>query len=160
MGLTLLVLLNPAAKARAASAWEVLFNGVPSQMAVVEGEGGPLIPVYFPVSEAGQTDTYTVQVKRDSDEQRISVLRVKKKRPVRDLGDCPKCEGSEDCQQCYPAGSKENTAGLPCMDCNATGECAFCQGSGDCYTCDAHGLEGGCSTCGKVAVEPSTTASY
>ena len=65
-------------------------------------------------------------------------------------GKCRFCEGSKKCQDCWPAGSKVNTGGLPCIGCDASGRCNFCGGSGTCYTCDGDGYQTGCPDCSKV----------
>ena len=145
-----LLALSPFS-ARAAAAWKVLINGTPSKLAVIDEGGESRVPLYFTVPESGAGKQYSVRIERGVGSREIKITTVEKKRPVRDPGDCPKCEGSEDCQSCYPAGSGVNTSGGPCYYCNATGDCAYCSGSGDCYSCGGAGFSGGCNTCGKVS---------
>lgn len=146
---------NPEFAARAEAAWKVLFNGNPSQMAISQlGDGQKMVTVSFPVPPEGRSAEYGVKLETDPSEMAVKVTRVEKKRKTRDPGDCPKCSGSRDCQDCWPAGSGVNTAGLACIGCNATGDCNFCRGSGVCYTCDGRGMNTGCGTCGKYAAQP------
>lgn len=137
--------------AQAESAWKLLFNGEKSTTAILETDDGRMIPVYFPVPKEGRKQTYGVQIETDPVTMEIRVDRVQKKPKVRDVGDCPKCNGSKQCQQCYPSGSKLGTNGLECYTCNGSGECSICNGDGDCYTCDRKGFERGCPTCGLVS---------
>lgn len=135
--------------ARAEEAWRVLFNGQPSQTAVSQTETGQkMITVSFPVPAEGRSQEYGVKVETDPIDLAVKVTRVEKKRKTRDPGHCPQCSGSKKCQDCWPAGSSVNTAGLPCIGCNATGACNFCRGSGVCYSCDGRGMNTGCGTCG------------
>lgn len=149
--LAVFLLANPNARVRAEAAWKILFNGQPSTMKAVETDSGPMIAVYFPVPEEGEKQSYGVLLENDPVAMQLRIKRVKKKSPVRARGDCPKCEGAEDCQDCYPAGSGVGTSGETCVSCNGSGDCYECGGSGDCYTCDGNGLSGGCSTCGEVS---------
>lgn len=155
--LTLIALLlaglwaHPEAAARAEAAWKVLFNGQASHLSITElGDGQKMVTVSFPVPPEGRSQEYGVKLETDPIEMAVKVTRVEKKRKTRGPGDCPKCSGSKKCQDCWPAGSGVNTAGLPCIGCNATGDCNFCRGSGVCYTCDGRGMNTGCGTCGKV----------
>lgn len=144
------ILCFPTARARAQAAWQVLFNGSESQTEVLMTDSGPVVPVYFPVPEEGEVGSYGVLLETDVSSKQIKITRVKKKGPLIQRGDCPKCSGSKECQDCYPAGSGENTAGSECYNCNATGDCPFCNGSGDCYNCGGGGMPNGCNTCGDV----------
>lgn len=149
--MTLALLANPTARVRAEAAWKILFNGTETTMQAVETDSGPMIAVYFPLPDEGATESYGVQLENDPVAMELRIKRVKKKSPIRPRGDCPKCDGSEDCQDCYPIGSGTGTSGQSCISCNGSGDCAFCNGSGDCYTCGGGGLTGGCSTCGDEA---------
>lgn len=141
---------NPTIAARAEAAWQVLFNGQPSEIPITELSGGKkVVTVSFVVPEEGRAQEYGVRVETDPISMAVKVTKVEKKRKTRDPGKCPACSGSRKCQDCWPAGSKVNTAGLPCIGCNATGACNFCQGSGICYSCDGRGMNTGCGTCGK-----------
>lgn len=141
---------SPELAARAEAAWKVLFNGSPSQMTIAQmGDGQKIVTVSFLVPPEGRAAEYGVKLETDPIEMAVKVTRVEKKRKTRDLGDCPKCSGSRHCQDCWPAGSGVNTAGLACVGCNATGDCSFCRGSGICYSCDGRGMNTGCGTCGK-----------
>lgn len=142
---------SPDFAARAEEAWKVLFNGHPSGVAVSQtSDGQKMVIVSFPVPPEGRAREYGVKIETHPIDMAVKVTRVEKKRKTRDPGDCPKCSGSKKCQDCWPAGSGVNTAGLPCIGCNATGACNFCQGSGVCYTCDGRGMGTGCGTCGLV----------
>ena len=145
------IFANPTARARAQGAWEILFNGSVTNTEVIETDTGDMVPVYFEVPREGETATYGVHIETDASNKQIKVTRVKKKGPLTERGDCPKCMGSKKCQGCYPAGSGVNTSGGECYSCNATGDCPFCQGSGDCYTCGGGGAPTGCYTCGDVS---------
>lgn len=146
-----LVMSSADYRARAQAAWEVLFNGKTSKTQVLTTESGPHVPVYFAVPDSG-AQSYGVLIETDPKSKKIKVTKVKKKGPLKVRGDCPKCAGSEDCQDCYPAGSGESTSGGECYSCNASGECPFCEGSGDCYTCGGGGYpDPGCNTCGDIS---------
>lgn len=149
--LVLLFVASPTARARAAGAWEVLFNGSVSKAKVVSTDSGDMVPVYFAVPPEGETQSYGVLIETDSASKQIKITKVKKKGPLTERGDCPKCSGSKKCQDCYPAGSGLNTAGYECYGCNATGDCPFCRGSGACYMCGGGGMQNGCPTCGDVS---------
>ncbi len=143
--LTTCLLVGTDFRARATAAWKVFFNGAPSEMKVVQTEQGPLVAVGFHLPPKGQEQSYYIRVRRSVDGDKIEIDRILRKNVVRDVGDCPTCTGSGDCQECYPPGSKMNTAGLPCLLCNATGECWMCTGSGKCYVCG--GSVEGCPNC-------------
>lgn len=144
-------LLDPTLSARAADAWQVLFNGKPSSMKIQEvGEGDKVVTVSFPVPAEGRHQDYGVRVETDPVSMTVNVTRVAKKKKTRDPGDCPKCNASKKCQDCWPAGSGVNTGGVLCYGCNGTGDCNFCSGSGVCYSCGGRGFDTGCSTCGMV----------
>lgn len=66
-------------------------------------------------------------------------------------GKCTFCEGSKDCQDCYPAGSKTNYAGEKCYTCSGSGKCYHCSASGKCHLCGGVGFATGCNNCTKVA---------
>jgi hypothetical protein len=149
--LVLFFVASPVARARAEAAWQVLFNGTVSKTKVVSTDSGDRIPVYLEVPRDGESQSYGILIETDAANKQIKVTKVKKKGPLTERGDCPKCSGSKDCQDCYPAGSGVNTAGYECYGCNATGDCPFCQGSGDCYTCGGGGAPTGCYTCGDVS---------
>lgn len=146
-----LMVLSPTARARAQAAWQVLFNGTVSNIEVIDGESGPVVPIYFSVPPEGESESYGVLIETDVASKEIKITRVKKKGPLTERGDCPKCMGSKKCQDCYPAGSGKNTAGYDCYGCNATGDCPFCRGSGICYTCGGSGFPTGCNTCGEIS---------
>lgn len=147
----MLMVFCPTARARAEAAWTILFNGTASKTEVIETDSGPMVPVYFPVPKEGESDSYGVLIETDVATKEIKVTRVKKKGPLTERGDCPKCSGSKKCQDCYPAGSGQNTAGYECYSCNATGDCPFCNGNGKCYMCGGGGAPNGCYTCGDVS---------
>lgn len=149
--LLIALLLHPAYRARAAAAWEILFNGSPSQVELIQTDTETMLPVYFELPEAGESATFSVHIERDAEKKRVKVTKLKKRGPFNPRGDCPKCTGSKKCQGCYPAGSGLNTAGNECYSCNATGDCPYCKGSGECYTCDGRGFPNGCNTCGDVS---------
>ena len=135
---------------QAESAWKFLFNGKESKTAILDTDAGKMVPVYFSVPKEGRKQTYGVLIETDPVTMQIRVNKVKKKRKVRDAGDCPTCAGSKECQECYPVGSKVGTNGSECYPCNGSGDCSVCEGDGDCYTCDREGFEQGCPTCGMV----------
>jgi hypothetical protein len=145
--------LHPVTAARADAAWHVLFNGIPSETALVDTEAGHVVPVSFNVPPASHRQQYSVWIETDPSTMQVKVTRVLKQAPVRGPGDCRFCNGSKKCPDCYPPGSKVNTAGLPCIACNATGECTMCHGSGVCYTCGGRGFETGCPDCSKVLAQ-------
>ena len=145
------LLSHPTAQVRAEAAWQILFNGSPSKLTAIETDGGPMIPVYFPIPEEGEKQAYGVQLENDPVAMQLRIKRIKKKSPVRARGDCPACEGDKKCRDCYPAGAGVGISGEACYLCNGSGECYSCGGSGVCYTCDGNGLSGGCSTCGEVS---------
>ncbi len=148
------ILGNPTVAARAEAAWKVLFNGQTSELPVTKlSSGQKLVTVSFVVPDEGRSQEYGVRIETDPIEMAVKVTKVEKKRKTRDPGKCPVCSGRRKCQDCWPAGSKVNTGGLPCIGCNATGDCNFCRGSGICYSCDGRGMNTGCSTCGKF-VQP------
>lgn len=149
IALCALAFLSPY-RARAQAAWQILFNGTVSGKEVIVNGDQALVPVYFPVPGEGEDATYGVHIETDVPNKQIKVIRVKKKGPTLERGDCPKCDGAKKCQDCYPAGSGESTSGTECYSCNATGDCPYCEGSGDCYTCDGNGFPTGCMTCGDV----------
>lgn len=149
--LVLFFVACPTARARAEAAWDVLFNGTVSKTKVVATDSGDMVPVYFEVPAEGESQAYGVRIETDSATRQIKITKVKKKGPHVERGDCPKCSGSEKCQDCYPAGSGLNTAGYECYSCNGSGDCPFCQGSGDCYMCGGGGMPNGCPTCGDVS---------
>lgn len=149
--LVLFFVASPVARARAETAWQVLFNGDLSKTKIVVTDAGPMIPVYIPIPPEGESQSYGVLIETDSASKQIKITKVKKKGPRTERGDCPKCSGSKACQSCYPAGSGMNTAGYECYSCNATGACPYCQGSGVCYTCGGAGAPNGCFTCGDVS---------
>ena len=151
LAFAVLMLASPVYRARAQAAWEVLFNGEVSKTEVHTTENGSYVPVFFPVPEEGESQSYGVLIETDGANKQIKVTKVKKKSPVKVRGDCPKCLGSKDCQDCYPAGSGVGTSGGSCYSCNGSGDCPYCQGSGDCYTCGGKGFPGGCNTCGDVS---------
>lgn len=151
LGLMVSFLLFPEFPARAQAAWQVLFNGTVSKTQIVNTESGDLVPVYFEVPREGETESYGVLLETDSANKQVKVTRVKKKGPLTERGDCPKCGGSKDCQSCYPAGTGKNTAGYECYSCNASGDCPYCRGSGLCYQCGGKGYPNGCGTCGDVS---------
>ena len=66
-------------------------------------------------------------------------------------GKCTFCEGSKDCQDCYPAGSKINYSGEKCYTCSGSGKCSYCGASGKCHLCGGVGFSTGCNNCTKVA---------
>ena len=144
-----LVALHPTASARADAAWHIVFNGLPSEMAIQTTETSRMVPVSFPVPPEGQRQEYRVLVESDPTAMAVKVTRIRKSAPVRGPGDCRWCNGSKKCQDCWPAGSKVNTGGLPCIGCDATGACNFCNGSGVCWTCDGRGFNTGCPDCAK-----------
>lgn len=148
--LTTLFLAFPEYRARAEAAWQILFNGKVSKSRIIETESGTVVPVYVQVPREGESATYGVHIETDAANKQIKVTKVKKKGPLLQRGDCPKCDGSKKCQDCYPAGSGQNTAGYECYSCNGTGDCPYCSGSGECYTCGGGGAPGGCMTCGDV----------
>lgn len=152
-GFLLLLSLHPGAKARASAAWRVLYNGAPSEIALMDTETGKVVPVSFQVPPEGQRHQYTVWVESDKAGQQVKLNLLKKEAPVRGPGQCRWCSGSRRCQDCYPAGSKVNTAGLPCIACNASGACQFCHGNGVCWTCDGRGFDTGCPDCGKAVAK-------
>lgn len=143
--LTLALLASSEFRARATAAWQVFFNGQPSELKVVNTGQGPLVAVGFHLPPKGQEQSYSIRVRRSQDGDKVEIDRVLRKHVVRDAGDCPTCSGSGDCQECYPPGSKKNTSGLACLLCNATGDCYMCTGSGKCYVCG--GAVEGCNNC-------------
>lgn len=143
-------MLHPTAAARADAAWKVIFNGLPSETVIQETETGRILPVSFQVPPAGHRRQYSVWIETDASGNAVNVSRVLKENVTRGPGDCRWCNGSKKCQDCYPAGSKVNTGGMPCIGCDATGSCNFCQGSGVCWTCDGRGFNTGCPDCSKV----------
>ncbi len=151
LALIALVAMPPVALARANAALEVLFNGEPSTVKVQETEAGAMVPVGFAVPDSGHREQYSVWIETDTSGKTVKVTRVRKQPPRRGAGDCRWCKGSALCQDCYPAGSRVNTAGLPCIGCNGGGACNFCGGDGVCYTCDGRGMGQGCPDCSKVA---------
>ena len=148
--LVLLFVASPTARARAETAWQVLCNGSVSKTEIVSTDSGDMVPVYLELPREGESQSYGILVETDAANKQIKITKVKKKGPMTERGDCPKCNGSKDCQDCYPAGSGENTAGYECYGCNATGDCPYCKGSGVCYTCGGGGAPTGCYTCGDV----------
>lgn len=146
-----LLILHPTASARADAAWHILFNGLPSETAIHATETGKMVPVSFAVPPEGQRHEYRVLIESDPAEMAVKVTSIRKAAPVRGPGQCRSCNGSSRCQDCWPAGSKVNTAGLPCVGCNATGACNTCKGSGTCWTCSGKGFGTGCPDCSKVS---------
>ena len=145
------LLIVPEYRARAEAAWQVLCNGKVTNTQMIETDSGAVVSVTFPVPAIGETQSYGVLLETDPANKQVKITRVKKKGPLRERGDCPKCVGSKDCQDCYPTGSGVGTNGEGCYTCNASGECVFCSGSGDCYSCDGDGFPTGCNTCGDVS---------
>lgn len=144
--------LDPSLTARAAEAWKVFFNGKPTAIQVQEvGQGQKVVTVSFPVPAEGRHQDWGVRVETDPIEMAVKVTRVEKKKKTRDPGECPRCDASKKCQDCWPAGSGVTTSGVLCYGCNGTGVCNFCGGSGVCYSCDGRGMNTGCSTCGMYS---------
>ena len=149
----ILVVLHPTASARADAAWHIIVNGLPSEMAVQQTETNKIVAVSFPVPSEGQRQEYSVLVESDPSTMAVKVTRIRKVDAVRGPGDCRWCNGSKKCQDCWPAGSKVNTAGLPCVGCDATGACNFCHGNGICWTCNGKGFDNGCPDCSKYVAK-------
>ena len=145
------LLCQPYTSAAASNSWRVLFNGVDSDLEVIESDSGLLVPIYFPVAESAKGERYTIHIRRLEAERKLRIDRHKvQEDPTRGPGDCRGCNGDKKCQSCYPAASKVNYVGESCYHCNATGTCPYCAGKGVCYSCDGKGFDTGCNVCGKV----------
>lgn len=150
MAILVFLIATPEYRARAEAAWQIIFNGTVSHSQVIQTDSGPMIPVYLPVPDPKEPATYGIHIETDVASHQIKVVKVKKKGPTTARsGECPKCNGTKKCQDCYPPGSGVNTSGGECYSCNGTGDCPYCKGSGKCYMCGGDGEPGGCWTCGK-----------
>ena len=108
--------------------YQLLINGAPSTVKVIEGKDGLLVPLTLPAnSDAAE---WTVSLVRDSEARKVEVTLTQVKRKVRGGYECGYCGGSGKCAQDYPAGSGLNYQGQPEYYCNGNGRCYHCSGTG------------------------------
>ena len=126
--LSLLCLILLASTLAAEQALQIFYNGKKSNLQSVKAQDLELVPVYFPVTP-GDT-SYTVTVHYDVKTRKVEVQRTPQGPKKRDESPCAQCSGTGKCQNDYPSGCGNNTAGQSCPMCNATGNCWYCNGTG------------------------------
>lgn len=107
---------------------KVFVNKAPSKV-VPKKDGDKLyMPLSFPVEEGEQV--WEVKMKYDPKTKTLNVEKVNKERKLRGDMKCERCNGSGNCQACYPSGSGKNIQGDACPVCDGTGKCMYCNGKG------------------------------
>ena len=126
--LTLLAVLLLISTLAAEQALQIFYNGKKSSLRTVKAKDVELVPVYFPVTPGDSS--YNVTIHYDAKTHKVDVSRVSGAPKKRDDSPCDKCIGSGKCQNDYPSGTGNNTAGQACPMCSATGNCWYCNGTG------------------------------
>lgn len=108
---------------------KVTVNKASSFIKPIESEGTYYVPLSFPAIEG--KSTWQVTVEYDKSGNIVKIEKVKVDNKVRGDTKCQRCNGTGDCQACYPAGSGKNINGDSCGICDGTKKCQYCNGKGN-----------------------------
>ncbi len=107
---------------------KVFVNKAPSKVVPKQSGDKMYMPLSFPVEEGEQV--WEVKMKYDPKAKTLNVEKVNRNRKLRGDTKCERCNGSGNCQACYPSGSGKNIQGDACPVCDGTGKCMYCNGKG------------------------------